>query len=287
MATLITCENAQKFCHKCATAKLLRQTGFARKIFGKLLLLGIERIRFVWSKFSVSFLLLAGVAYVRGGWYFVFVDSAENLLVFCTKPLMLMSPHGYPTSYFVISPSKEVYCNLCDLVLNDAVHCSNGHLFCKSCIEDELEKCHQCPTCQCLLQKSDLIVSNVNEKINTSVVKCVSESLSDDNCCKWTGKLVDLQAHLENECQFHAKKCPNNGCDKKFPFCRMKQHALECYKRSEECKYCKEVLPFDEIHIHEERCEHKEVVDSFSCQFNLCTTSCETQFNFENSCACM
>ena len=34
--------------------------------------------------------------------------------------------------------------------------------------------------------------------------------------CKWEGSYVDVNLHLEHDCEYYLRRCPNLGCSQEF-----------------------------------------------------------------------
>ena len=108
------------------------------------------------------------------------------------------------------------------------------HVYCKSCIENYLEKQSTCPDCRQPLSKGQLAISSFERLVNKLEVYCsnkIHKNCKQTKGCNWKGHRMDLQTHLENDCchnfcENSAKGCPYEGSKK-----QLKLHI------EEECEY--------------------------------------------------
>lgn len=152
---------------------------------------------------------------------------------------------GYDPSIFLNqTKANEYLCPICQHVLRDAIDvgCGNKHRFCESCIKTYYDmkyedgdnnfvyygvgnedwgtsndfdlwnpnKCKpknlvKCPLCKIKVKsKTFSKLPLLDNTIKTELrVKCVNHDLK----CEWNGKLIDLENHQNNECQYELIKC--------------------------------------------------------------------------------
>ena len=79
----------------------------------------------------------------------------------------------------------------------------------------------------------------------------LSSEFMEADCC-WTGKLLELEAHVA-QCDFTPVPCPNatNGCDKLFRKYLLPNHEISCSFRVILCRICDISMPFHELSQHE------------------------------------
>jgi hypothetical protein len=89
----------------------------------------------------------------------------------------------------------KLTCGICLDIANIPRQCSNGHLFCLTCVRQWLMKKKICPTC-----KVDLIETNLNRNliaeisIENYIVSCHKRQ-REDNVCVWFGPANTKQFH--------------------------------------------------------------------------------------------
>ena len=133
--------------------------------------------------------------------------------------------------------SEEFRCRECKNIAKDisiAVCC--GDYYCQTCISPYHENSKPCPGCG---QEKFSIVPHVRYRKSILVLE-ISCSMKDRGC-GWTGKLQDLEAHLDiasNNCQYVDIECPNK-CDKPIQRREIPDHLENyCPKRDYNCGYC-------------------------------------------------
>ena len=102
---------------------------------------------------------------------------------------------GYDCEFVAALPDEiQAKCSICLLVLCEPhmISCC-GHSFCKGCLKGALRASKACPLCKhtkhnCIPNKS------LERTLNEKVVYCSNKT----NGCEWTGKLCQLQSHLQD-----------------------------------------------------------------------------------------
>ncbi|XP_025081950.1 E3 ubiquitin-protein ligase TRAF7-like [Pomacea canaliculata] len=119
---------------------------------------------------------------------------------------------------FVDTPSKILFCRLCNKIFTNPVITACGHTFCRRCVQNSTDGL--CPVDE---QKLSVVVANiaVSEQIGEMMVHCRygckfdSDSntyIVDATRCQATIKLCARREH-EETCDFMPLECPNNtGC---------------------------------------------------------------------------
>ena len=138
---------------------------------------------------------------------------------------------------FLEEVSEEFRCRECKNIARDisiAVCC--GDYYCQTCISPYHDNSKPCPGCG---QEKFSIVPHVRHRKSILALE-ISCSMKDRGC-GWTGKLQDLEAHLDiasNNCQYVDVECPNK-CDKPIQRREMPDHLENyCPKRDYNCGYC-------------------------------------------------
>ena len=217
---------------------------------------------------------------------------------------MLRPPLKFSRSQFVDGNMVgNLVCHICFFVLCDPVTCSNGHAFCRDCLQMAMTIRKQCPYCNVELVPGS-ITSNVvvRNLINEARVFCftraeqlkedtleaavgavwemdaawgttdseaaIAKSAKLDHCtCTWTGKLIDAEQNFK-ECGFAGVKC-GFGCGAVVIRNDMIEHqALACANRAVPCTNvgCKAVMPHPMIASHKANdCPYQRV----NCSYHI------------------
>ena len=138
---------------------------------------------------------------------------------------------------FLEEVSEEFRCRECKNIAKDitiALCCSD--YYCQTCISPYHENSKPCPGCG---QEKFSLAPHVRHRKSILALE-ISCSMKDRGC-GWTGKLQDLEAHLDiasNNCQYVDVECPNK-CDKPIQRREMPDHIENyCPKRDYNCGYC-------------------------------------------------
>ena len=124
---------------------------------------------------------------------------------------------------FMAPLADEFKCPLCLSLMNEPQLTTCGHHFCKSCIEPLLKRQpgSECPVCN--ENRFDSMTDKAFErKIKALKVFCPER----EDGCEWTGELVSLEHHLENQCGFVRVNCVFDvfGCEAKVLRMKMDVH---------------------------------------------------------------
>eukprot|EP01041_Mallomonas_annulata_P008152 gene8152-16761_t len=147
---------------------------------------------------------------------------------------MKSSMGGHPIQLFVdnkIADNHDLICSICMDVLNDPTQCTEGHLFCRTCIIEHLKKSASCPTCRAELTDKNLSSNRFAKNlISTISIFCSTLGGHMPSCpkkpilctnkgCSETVFSMDIDKH-KGECLWETISCPLNligACSKQCP----------------------------------------------------------------------
>ena len=161
---------------------------------------------------------------------------------------------------------NDYKCPLCNGIYFNPYVDKCGHVFCKECITKYLDQIQQCP-----ITKKELFLQDtfplvfISEILEKKIVKCKNRN----NCCEWTGKLSDLDNHLNIDCKRQIIDCPNKVCGNKIFRENKNFHLSICDFRIINCKYCDFSVPFIEEIKHHETCPKFVLNCTQNCQAKL------------------
>ena len=200
---------------------------------------------------------------------------------------------GYDCQLVHPPPSHiQTECSVCLQILRDPciVSCC-GHKFCRVCIEAVTEMGKDCPLCN----GHNFSFMSEHSLSRTLLDLDVFCSAQPDGCT-WTGKLKDVQRHLNraytledqlNGCQFIDVTCVHPGCGGIMHRRHAEAHQTgECGKRPHTCQHCQSYTS-----THEEVTEtHYYVCDKFPVQCpNGCSVfpiqRCRMEEHLRNNCS--
>ena len=138
---------------------------------------------------------------------------------------------------FLAETSEEYHCKRCQCVareLSIAVCC--GLHYCLECLSPYHQAGQPCPGCG---QEQFGIMPHV--RYQRSILALEVRCSMKERGCRWTGKLQDLEDHLDVDkagCEYVDVECPNK-CDKPVPRYAIPHHLeRSCPKRDYNCGYC-------------------------------------------------
>ena len=140
---------------------------------------------------------------------------------------------GYQCEFIGVIP-EDLRCRVCKHVIRNSkfLSCCGEH-FCKDCIQPLW---NQCPACS----ETDFSVV-IDETQNRKILALEARCIMKHRGCEWTGKLEDLEAHLElnaGDCEYVDIACPNE-CDQLVEKRNLPSHLTNsCPKREFTCQYC-------------------------------------------------
>ena len=143
---------------------------------------------------------------------------------------------------FVGAVPEELVCELCKHVAREAhVTSCCGETVCEGCITPALEDQKKCPICACKAASLYVSVTSSNER-RYDVLALEVPCTMKDRGCEWTGKLEDLEAHLDvntGDCEYVDVECPNESCNERFQKYDLSSHlSYYCPKREYTCQFC-------------------------------------------------
>lgn len=170
---------------------------------------------------------------------------------------------------FLSKISEEFYCKECGDVARDLTMtmCCFTH-FCKDYIVHLSVAGKPCPNCG--EENYDTLDHRRYREAIMELEVCCTMKVRG---CRWTGKLRDLQAHIDvkgNNCQHIDIDC-SNECGELVQRCDMDDHLEHlCQKRQIECRYCGEEGTCRYIiNEHSDICEQVEIPCPNSCMVGM------------------
>ena len=138
---------------------------------------------------------------------------------------------------FIDEVSEYLICGLCKHAANGpSITTCCGELFCQACIASALEKKTPCPSCE-----EPTFSTFLNPRYERDIKNLCVHCTMKDRGCEWTGKLKQLDAHLDAEtgdCEYVDIECPEK-CGQQIQKCQLDTHvANECPERDFVCMYC-------------------------------------------------
>lgn len=138
-------------------------------------------------------------------------------------------------------------CNLCGLLLREAMQTSCGHFYCSSC----LARLFQDGSARmiCLQDQKEFLPNEVfpdnfmRREVQAFVVNCTFE----DEGCNWRGEVRHLEGHLSS-CEFLKIPCVHPECGAQVKKSDLTQHLeKECKCRLETCGFCKKQIKLNKL----------------------------------------
>ena len=133
--------------------------------------------------------------------------------------------------------SQDFVCGICKHVAREPQLTSCcGETVCKACVTLVLEDKKPCQSCE----TAEFSVS-LNIKYQRRILALEVCCTVKDRGCEWSGKLEDLEAHLDaktGDCEYADVTCPNE-CDQPVEKHDLSSHLTSsCPKREFTCQYC-------------------------------------------------
>ena len=158
---------------------------------------------------------------------------------------MGMAEEGGHDCEFVDRPRNiKVECPICLLVLRDPwLTACCGQNFCRRCIERiPSGDGRACPLCQAADEFGAVCNKSLGESLKEHEVYCGHRNEG----CEWSGKLVELDTHLNIACLYAIAGCRFN-CGSRGKRCSISAHEAECQLRPFTCPYCGDPGVYDDI----------------------------------------
>ena len=178
---------------------------------------------------------------------------------------------GYNCEFIDAAP-VDFLCESCGLVAREpslTVCC--GRHYCHSCISHLLRDSKPCPGCEAV-PFSAFLDKNYQRKVLALRVHCTMK----DRGCQWTGKLEQLDAHLEVEtgdCEYVDIECPEK-CGHQIQKCQLVAHLDTCHSQVVECDFsyagCNKKLQRQDMekHVEESTQEHLTLMAAASVRMS-------------------
>lgn len=146
---------------------------------------------------------------------------------------------------------QDYKCPLCEGIYMNPVVDNCGHVFCRTCIVQYIERERKCPFSQWKLEENHVtklvLVKDILEK---QFVLCKNRIFY----CNWVGKLCELERHLNEDCTRQEVVCPHIGCTSTVFREDLKTHEGLCEYRIVDCQDCEIQIAFVEIKPHQDVC---------------------------------
>ncbi|KAK9369433.1 hypothetical protein V1509DRAFT_619404 [Lipomyces kononenkoae] len=183
--------------------------------------------------------------------------------------------------HYVDDVSKSMLCPICYSVFVEPYSTSCGHTFCRTCIEDALDKSSSvCPVdranlCKTDIRPSPIVLYNLIDELR---VYCYNKN---KGCTAVLGRTL-IQNHF-NECPYAQVKCPFQychqlierrhidskddrrclhnqiecaGCLKSMMDYQINDHLLQCDTRTLRCPDCFDLFAPGFLELHRQTCEY-------------------------------
>jgi len=139
---------------------------------------------------------------------------------------------------------EDFNCGICTLLIKDATHGCDNHVFCKSCLQENIDHGVRdegkiiCPGgCKEIIDPLNLQPSKlINRIINKLNSKCKNAS------CQWKGDLMDFVQDHQKFCEYSLVPCNNDGCEISFFKKDILIHEKDCLHQIVECDYCQSLV---------------------------------------------
>ena len=155
---------------------------------------------------------------------------------------------------FVGPVPEDLVCNSCKLVAKNlyTTDCCGFERFCHVCVEQMLSDKKACSSC-CESEFSTLFIKGAQRKVLALQVHCTLKQKG----CEWVGQLLQLDAHLDTNCQYVDVECPSK-CDQKVQKRNLSTHLKDyCPKREYRCPHCSFKATFDVVsNVHWPECSY-------------------------------
>eukprot|EP01041_Mallomonas_annulata_P010718 gene10718-22381_t len=197
-----------------------------------------------------------------------------------------LTRRGQPVNcltFFLERAESYLQCPICLEYLHDPYQCEDGHNFCKNCIIEALSCKSFCPVCRCALS-IDLLHPNrvMKDILHDLVVYCNNTNFNHDYC-SWSGPLVALECHRQQECPYQLIQCSNNGCLMWIHRQNMTSHILTCIHRLLPCEHCHKFFTNRDLPSHINSCIHRLIqCPNIGC--NVILTLADMEEKHRNKC---
>ena len=173
--------------------------------------------------------------------------------------------------------SKETVCSICLDIVYDPVMCGNcENLFCRHCINIQLEKSCKCPN-KCIFEEKPInrVLKNL---LNKFELYCVYK----ENGCKAIVLYSDYENHCK-KCDFGTFKCKSPNCNFEGIKKEIIDHCIVCPFKLLKCKYCQIEILRSEFELHFKECENK-LIECGYCKLSFKNKEMENHLAFDCEC---
>ncbi|XP_032237662.1 TNF receptor-associated factor 4-like [Nematostella vectensis] len=147
---------------------------------------------------------------------------------------------------FVEGPADpNIICPICQFIIEDAVCCPQGHIFCRSCVVVHLQ---QFGNGNCPLDRSELSLEDIRPVLMVNSLVGQLPSLCCEEC-PWRGRLDLRQGHTET-CQEKPVPCRNVGCQTLVQRKNLADHMEACLFAGRRCTECNSVQQLQHMEEH-------------------------------------
>ena len=158
---------------------------------------------------------------------------------------------------------QDYICPLCTGVYNVPIVDNCGHVFCKSCLNQSLEKSIYCP-----ISYKEINLDSVHPIpfISTIIQK---QAINCKNKCGWNNTLSNYENHLQTDCPNILLNCIFEPCKECYLRSEKEVHEIGCPYRQVSCEFCKENILFLNLENHYDICPKIKVKCSQECGIEI------------------
>ncbi|EGC38222.1 hypothetical protein DICPUDRAFT_76180 [Dictyostelium purpureum] len=162
-----------------------------------------------------------------------------------------MENNSYPYDELLVNKDvdSDYCCPLCTLLLSVNLQCREGHVFCVSCWNKQLENKKECVMCRCEVKSIACLSKNrfLEKEIRKLNIYCPNRFLKDKDCndcliedengCKSIITIDQIDSHLKS-CLYNYVNCSNPGCGEEHRANTVGEHEKVCKYQIVSCLLC-------------------------------------------------
>lgn len=136
---------------------------------------------------------------------------------------IILNGNCYPQEIFLEQNLIEKFiCPIDFGICRNPIIDNCGHTYGKKCLMNCLKLSNKCPLTNNKYPSFQKFPINYGIKnfLFDLKIKCINYNKT----CSWTGKLEELEKHLENDCNDIKEECPIEGCHEKFSRGKLIEH---------------------------------------------------------------